>query len=431
MRPAVDAAFKVAIRVGLLALALQTISAAQQPGRLDSPNASSTIAVRLAQTGEFAGGSWTRLRGERGVLPDEPMRAFHLPGHPLFLAGALRVLPAPAMTYLHVPVTAALIAVIALLATLIGGARCGVIAGLIACLHPFMLAHGPVHDDIFLGTALDLWLLASCALWLERPPRGAARVGWLALIGLCAAWSCLVRSQSQALIVVLSTLPWLIAAFRPLRAALLVALACAVLAVGAWGARNQSALGSFFIGSTHDGITLWESNYPHAWEAVRKGQVEALNEKYMQSDFAANATASELEANRYFAGRAKEHILAHPVDTVVLGVQKVLVTLLGLAPQLPWLHRSNVFRALGSLLPLLIALYALRFVKPRELSAAQRFIAIAATIVVLGTLAMGIIGPIGVRYRFPAEWLTWIGVAFAIDRALTRWSRWKPARASA
>jgi hypothetical protein len=36
-----------------------------------------------------------------------------------------------------------------------------------------MLAHGPVHDDIFLGTALDLWLIASCALWLERAPTGA------------------------------------------------------------------------------------------------------------------------------------------------------------------------------------------------------------------------------------------------------------------
>jgi hypothetical protein len=70
--PAVDAAFKVAFRVGLLALALQVISAAQQRDQLNSPNASSNIAAHRAKTGELPAGLEPAARNN-GFLPDAPM----------------------------------------------------------------------------------------------------------------------------------------------------------------------------------------------------------------------------------------------------------------------------------------------------------------------------------------------------------------------
>jgi 4-amino-4-deoxy-L-arabinose transferase-like glycosyltransferase len=90
------------------------------------------------------------------------------------------------------------------------------------------------------------------------------------------------------------------------------------MSLGAWGMRNKSGARHFLIGTTHDGITLWEANYPSAREAlVRFGTVEPLDQERMIDDFARTQTLDEYQANQYFTQRGTRYILEHPGDVAL------------------------------------------------------------------------------------------------------------------
>ena len=114
-----------------------------------------------------------------------------------------------------------------------------------------------------------------------------------------------MRTSAQLVLLLAGMAGLLLPPLRPIRPEALTALAGVVLALSAWGYRNYRVMGHFSIGDTHSGISLWESVYPSAREALlTRGQTEVLNDERMQGDFAITASLGEFDANRYFERRA-------------------------------------------------------------------------------------------------------------------------------
>ncbi|MBI3695944.1 MAG: hypothetical protein HY238_14025 [Acidobacteria bacterium] len=65
-------------------------------------------------------------------------------------------------------------------------------------------------------------------------------------------------------------------ALRPLRVAAATLSLSVLLALTTSGLRNRLVTGEFALGSSHDGITLWEFNGPYTKQTLCLRQVEAL-----------------------------------------------------------------------------------------------------------------------------------------------------------
>jgi hypothetical protein len=401
-------------------LFLQTIAATCFVVSFETPNAATAIAHNLVSKGEYGADYWQRLRGHAGRIPPQPLRMFHLPGEPLYLAVGFH-LPEPLHRYLHVPLTTLLIAAAAYVALRVAGPGAALATGAWAVIQPFIFLHGPVWDDAFFGSALEWAIVAILFFRLSRLRESASRVAWrtLALLAVLAGCAAIMRSQSQSFLVVLAAL---IFALRPLRtlwreaATVLIGVA---IAVGSWGLRNQAALGQFAVGSSHDGITLWESNYPSAMEALLKqGQVERLNDQRMADDFAHTAEMGELQADAYFKDRAVRYIHSHPVEIIRNFGPKLAVAASGYKPEDSIRSLRNLIAFTSNGVLLLAALVGW-FVRPRPADAGPRALWRCLLIVCpLMVLAIIAIGPIGLRYRMSVEPILWILGASLILRAM-------------
>lgn len=408
---------RMAILVAALAVISQLLSASLVESTV-SPNASYRLAQSLANDGSYEIEAWHRMVGDNEE--NKQLKMWHLPGEPLYLAVGMKVLPQPMMRYLHVPVTAALIVAVAIFAGVVFGPRVGLVTGIVAILQPFVLVHGPVWDDAFFGAAA-YWSVAALASLVLVQARARASLPLLAaclLILILSALGAITRSQVTIALVALAIIVALACRSRPSTAIALSISLGVVLALGAWGYRNQQVSGELFFGSTHDGITLWESNYPHVWDAIQLGQVEALNSQNMQTEFRAAVGMSEIEANNYYKRLAMQRFIDHPLDVAVDSVRKVVVSTIGVAPQKPLYSPRNMAAIASTLLLALgawMGLYAVRRhcrIKPRVFWMHTSFL----MLLVFGMLA---IGPIGLRYRLLFDGVLWslcgLGVVRVID----------------
>ena len=510
------------LAVALLCGALQTVSATWLVHDLHAPNASTDIARNLVATGRYEGGRPERLWSEPVPAGKGPLRMFHLPAGVLYQAAALAWLPESRLHLAHVPVTALLVVAVAGCAGLVLGRGVCLLTGVVGSVQPFVVLHGPVWDDTFLGAALDwsLVLLLMAALvrnravarrrpaaaglphdpaevagtlrmppssrhaverpasterrsrwpWLfqvagtlrvpsasrhanERPtnpgrrsrwswlskdsgtrrvpatgdrPRNATAAAWrttagragrLTLVALLAGLSALTRSQSQLVLLALAAAMLALPMLRSLRAeAVAVAVGVAV-AVTAWGVRNQAVCGTFFVGTTHDGITLYESNYHSARDAIATGQVERLNPTRMADCWPLTAPLDELQANAFFKDRAVRTIGERPAAVLVTGLLKTAVTLTGVRPEAPPTGPRNlVALAANAMLFLLAGLGAamLPWTPPRPHTVLLLTFALLA---VGATAALGILGPFGLRYRIGIDGLLWTAAALPMAAA--------------
>ncbi|MFL5575843.1 MAG: hypothetical protein ACJ79S_07755 [Gemmatimonadaceae bacterium] len=397
------------VAVAALALATQVASATWLVRDFESPNAATDIARHMVRDGEMAGGNWARLKGETRPQ-DGSMRAFHLPAHPLYLAAGMRALP-PALTrYWSVPVTVTLIVAVAYVALLLGGARLALATGAIGALLPFTVLHGPVWDDVFLGSAAAWAMLALVGRRLVAPDADPAghRLGALLLVAGAAAVGALTRSEEQAIAGLVVLLLVAVPGYRRARAEGVAIAAGVALALAAWGARNEAVLGRPFIGSTHDGISVWESNGAHTDRAIDLGQVEALSTdpSVIGPVWARTRDLSEIEADAVFRRTGLAYIREHPVAAGRVMLRKLAVSLAGVRPELPLLAPRNLVALLTNLALFagaLVGLVALRRRSDR-VRGAFPFLAVVAAV----TVGLLLVGPIGIRYWITLQAALWV-----------------------
>ncbi len=142
----------------------------------------------------------------------------------------------------------------------------GVIAALIATLHPYLVWHD-VHVN---REILDGFLLALITL-LALIARERRSLWWCAALGATTGVAILGNSRLVLLPVVLAVYAaWPLRADRRTIAAALVVLAAAGGAVAPWAIRNKVQVGCFAI--TTDARALWKANNANTYAVLAAGQ---------------------------------------------------------------------------------------------------------------------------------------------------------------
>ena len=403
--------------VGALCAAAQLSVATWAAPSFGTPNASTVLARTLVETGEYGTLAWP-TRDPRAPGAVEPLlRAYLLPAEPLLQAAAFASLPPAFWRYLHVPVTVVLVLAITAVAIALGGARLGLIAGLLATVDPFMLRHGTVWDDTFLAAAVE-WSLGACLVWTLTGSPCCARLRArpaLAALALAAMTGALTRLPAQITIAAAGLLTAVAPRFRIARAAGLALVLGVAIGVLGWGARNQLVLGQFFIGTSHDGITLLESTSPAARPSIlATGTAEAFAARALASHYRAVETMGELEANAYFRRAAWASIADAPFDAALTGIVKVGVSLGGVHFGEPlWSVRNVVAVGFNAAL-WFAAMAGVRRWRRVPRTSARDFGRYAASIVLVTTLAMLMLGPVGLRYRVTLAGVLYVLAAGAL-----------------
>ena len=413
--------------IAALCLALQLASATWLVKDFDTPNASTSVARSLAAGGRYAVAIGARLWGPSSPRAGESLRYFVLPGEPLYLAASFKALPEPLHRYIHLPVTALLIASVTAFAAVVGGARLGLATAIVASLEPFVIVHGPVWDDTFLAAALQWTALAllATAWYVRRPTRSPLSTAATAGAAIAIGAATLVRGDVPLFVALLVLVAWRTPALRALRWPVLSCAVASAAALVAWGARNRAVVGSFALGSSHDGITLWESNGPYTSAALERGQVMMLSSDpdIMGELWLDTRAMSEPEANRYYGKRALQYIAAHPAKELGLMARKALFTLTGLRPELPLASSRNLVGIASNLGTFLLAAFGIgALLRDRQEARRIRPLLLMLLPVVLTAVLAVLIGPIGMRYRIAADGVVWILAGMGVIRIVdTSW----------
>lgn len=404
--------------LGFSVAASQAASARWLVRDFETPNASTQTARTLVSTGRYSSVGGERLWGPYSLSADQPLRFFVLPGEPLLLAAAFAVVPEPLHRFIHVPVTVLLIVSVALFAAVFGGPRLACTTMLVAAVQPFVLMHGPVWDDTFLAAALAWSSLAILASRLSaRPPSPSRTSIALVLAGALAVGVAVVTRGDTVLFVALLFGTTMVSpTLRRLRKTMLLYGAAASLAVAAWGLRNERVVGSFEIGSSHDGITLWESNGPYTMEALRRGQVMMLSADLdrMAPYWRETQDLDEVAANRFFARRAIEYVRMHPLASLKLSARKAAYTMGAIRPEIPMASRRNLVGLAASAITVVLAtLGAISILRAQSRTRMVAAALLVAPLAATNAVVM-LIGPIGARYRIALDGVLWILAAHAL-----------------
>ncbi len=406
------------IAVAGWALSLQIVSALATSRSLESPNASTRIAHNLVETGRFEIAAWTVLRGPAAIGSSSSLRAYQLPGEPLFLALGIKFAPA-AMRLWHTPVAALFVTAVAAVGLAIGGFRTGAIAGVLASIDPFVLAHGPVSDDTLLAAALEWTALAIVIRQASGSKETSGR--WLVVLAACAGLAAATRLHAEIVLALVAGAIVLMGDLRPLRRSAIALVAGMAIAMGIWGTRNALVLGRFATGSSHDGITLFRANYATARPSIMStGRAEWFDPVELAPAYAAAASLDELDADRYFARAAVRYASSHPADVGRTAALKTAVSLTGVDPSLPLRARRNLWFAGWNALALMAStgIFLARRRLPLMIPLSPRQVRVLAYAmgVAVGTttLVMLAIGPVGFRYRMDVTGLTSLAIAMRI-----------------
>jgi hypothetical protein len=416
------------VSIAFFCIALQIWSATWLVKDFDTPNASTIVARSLVARGRYAVAFGGRLWGPTSPHARDSLSYYVLPGEPLYLAASFKIVPERLHPYIHLPVTMLLLAAVTAFAAILGGPRLAVATAAVASLEPFVVVHGPVWDDTFLAAALQWSVLALLAgmLYGRWPPRSlpypdpAATAGAAIAIGVAAV----VRGDVPLFVALLALVVWRTPALLLLRGPVIYCALAAAVALTAWGARNQAVVGSFALGSSHDGITLWESNGPYTAAALQRGQVMMLSGQpdLMHAYWSDTRDMSEPEANRYFAEQAVRYVVAHPVDELLLMTRKTFYTLTAIRPELPVMSSRNLVGIVANVVTFVLAALGVG-VLLRDRERARRItplLLILLPLLVTGVLAI-LIGPIGMRYRIAIDGVVWIFAGMGLLRIADGW----------
>ena len=375
--------------------------------------------------------------GTFGFLPGVPS-AYTQPLYAWFLAGLYWPLD---RSWAVVGLAQVLVAVVtALLVLAIGthlaSVRTGVLAALVATLHPYLVWHDiHVNREILDGLlAAAIVLLALLAYERRSLP--------LAL-GLGAVTGLAILSNARLLLLPLVLAPYVAWRVRPagraIAAAALVVVGAA-LVTAPWVVRNKVVIGCATI--TTDTRALWKANNPATYDVLAGGgwiddvpdlpDVPPWPEKAAGISVAAAKAVDECAQSSFYRDEVFDFWRDHPGEKARLAVQAVgmlwspflSVTADDAAQQ----GASDLAqRTVEPAFVLMLYAFALwgAFLAPR------RFVALAALLLGFNTL-MAMVFAGTVRYRAPWDFVLALLAAFALERAwelLLRKRRSPPASA--
>jgi 4-amino-4-deoxy-L-arabinose transferase-like glycosyltransferase len=362
--------------------------------------------------------------GTFGFLPGVPS-AYTQPLYGWFLASVYWPF---GRSWLAVGLAQVAIAVLTALVVLELGTRvrsrlAGVIAALIATLHPYVIWHD-VHLNREVLDGLAAAVLTLCAL-LAYERRSLL---WCSLTGLAAGAAVLGNAR-------LTVLPLVVAAYaawrlRPPRRALLggaLVVVATVLVVTPWVVRNKVQVGCYAI--TTDARALWKANNANTRGVLDRGgwidDVPELRGAPPWPELAADLTLAgkptsvdECAQMRLYRHAVLEFWREHPGEKGLLVLQAVRM-LWSPVPLESDASGSGVARvARRTVEPAyVLVLYALAiaglFVAPRH------FVALALLLLAYNTLAAGVFAGTP-RYRAPWDFLLAVLAALALEAAWHR-----------
>ena len=387
-------------------LLVQSLSATLQDRSFETPNAATWLAQTLARDGQFAYGD---------------LRALQLPGESLYLAAGFTALPEHLWPYLHVPVIVVLVTAIAAVAFVVGGAGLAVTVAAVASLDPYVVWHGPVWDDTLLAAALEWSLFAALIMLVAGGQLVGTRARGLMGVAVCVAgFAAITRTLSQLVLIAVGTLVTMNPRLRPARMIGFAMLVGVALALGAWGTRNMIVLGSFHLGSSHDGEVLFKSNCAYTREGIREqGVVGTFMYDCSPTEAAHAQTLGELEYNDQLRDYALAYMAANPVEVAKTAAFKVMVSVSGYNfAAAPWSFR-NIAAVASSLMMLSLGLFGLWLLLARAPASSWSSLLTSLCLIVgLLTLVMLAVGPTGLRYRFGFNGFLYLGVGVVVTRAL-------------
>ena len=376
--------------------------------------------------------------GTFGFLPGVPS-AYTQPLYAWFLAGLYwpvdRSWAVVGLAQVLVAVVTALL--VLAIGTHLASVRTGVLAALVATLHPYLVWHDiHVNREILDGLlAAAIVLLALLAYERRSLP--------LAL-GLGAVTGLAILSNARLLLLPLVLAPYVAWRVRPagraIAAAALVVVGAA-LVTAPWVVRNKVVIGCATI--TTDTRALWKANNPATYDVLARGGwiddvpdlpgVAPWPEKAAGISVAAAKAVDECAQSSFYRDEVLDFWRDHPGEKARLAVQAVgmlwspflSVTADDEAQQ----GASDVAqRTIEPAFVLLLYAFALwgAFLAPR------RFVALATLLLGFNTL-MAMVFAGTVRYRAPWDFVLALLAAFALERAweLLRKRRSPPAASAA
>ena len=375
--------------------------------------------------------------GTFGFLPGVPS-AYTQPLYAWFLAGLYWPLD---RSWAVVGLAQVLVAVVtALLVLAIGthlaSVRTGVLAALVATLHPYLVWHDiHVNREILDGLLAAAIVLLALLAYERRslPPA----------LGLGAVTGLAILSNARLLLLPLVLAPYVAWRVRPagraIAAAALVVVGAA-LVTAPWVVRNKVVIGCATI--TTDTRALWKANNPATYDVLARGgwiddvpdlpNVPPWPEKAAGISVAAAKAVDECAQSSFYRDEVFDFWREHPGEKARLAVQAVgmlwspflSVTADDAAQQ----GASDLAqRTVEPAFVLMLYAFALwgAFLAPR------RFVALAALLLGFNTL-MAMVFAGTVRYRAPWDFVLALLAAFALERAwelLLRKRRSPPASA--
>jgi len=375
--------------------------------------------------------------GTFGFLPGVPS-AYTQPLYAWFLAGLYWPLD---RSWAVVGLAQVLVAVVtALLVLAIGthlaSVRTGVLAALVATLHPYLVWHDiHVNREILDGLLAAAIVLLALLAYERRslPPA----------LGLGAVTGLAILSNARLLLLPLVLAPYVAWRVRPagraIAAAALVVVGAA-LVTAPWVVRNKVVIGCATI--TTDTRALWKANNPATYDVLAGGgwiddvpdlpDVPPWPEKAAGISVAAAKAVDECAQSSFYRNEVFDFWRDHPGEKARLAVQAVgmlwspflSVTADDAAQQ----GASDLAqRTVEPAFVLMLYAFALwgAFLAPR------RFVALAALLLGFNTL-MAMVFAGTVRYRAPWDFVLALLAAFALERAwelLLRKRRSPPASA--
>ena len=375
--------------------------------------------------------------GTFGFLPGVPS-AYTQPLYAWFLAALYWPLDRSwaVVGIAQVVVAVATALLVLAIGTHLASVRTGVLAALVATLHPYLVWHDiHVNREILDGLlAAAIVLLALLAFERRSLPYA---------LGLGAVTGLAILSNARLLFLPFVLAPYVAWRVRPagraLAAAALVVVGTA-LVTAPWVARNKVAIGCATI--TTDTRALWKANNPATYDVLARGgwiddvpdlpNVSPWPEKAAGISVAAAEAVDECAQASFYRDQVLDFWRDHPDEKGRLAVQAVGMLwspFLSVAADDPGQQGVSDLAQRTVEPAFVLGLYALAlwgaFLAPR------RFVALA--VLLLGfntTMAMVFAGT--VRYRAPWDFVLALLAAFALERAweLLRRRR-SPAAASA
>ncbi len=379
---------------------------------------SDTFAQTLVASGTF------------GFLP-EVSSAYTQPVYAWFLAGLYwpleRSWPVVGLAQIALSVATALL--VLEIGRRLSSVRTGVIAALVATLHPYLVWHDVhVNREIVDGFLLAAIVLLALVAHDRRSVRLALAAGALSGLALLA------NARLVLLPVVIAVFAvWRIRPPRRATAVGVLAVAAAAAVLVPWIARNQAVIGCATI--TTDTRALWKANNPATYDVLAGGGwiddvpdlpgVPPWPERAAAISVAAAKAVDECSQASFYRDEVFDFWRDQPGEKAHLAVQAVGMLW---SPFLSVEADDAAQQGLADLAQrtvepgFVLALYALAlwgaFLAP------TRFVVLAGALLGLNTVAAMVFAGT-VRYRAPWDFLLALLAAFALERA---WSLVREAR---